>query len=132
LEAVVDDRDIVASMVKGREFCRRLVREYEELRVREADSGGKPDVKLLRLLNAVVSKMVATVRQIPVRFVETMSGDSDRAYARRALAEVTALLERAIMLEREMRRRVENSGDGAMRRPAERLLNSYKSAVYPQ
>jgi hypothetical protein len=100
----MDTRDIISSMVKGRECCRKLVQSYESERSRrQLAPGTGTDVGMLRSAESTASQMLQHLSQLPAKPCDTMLSDEARRYTSKLLGDIRDLLEKAIMLEREMR-----------------------------
>ncbi|MEI6210442.1 MAG: hypothetical protein WCR06_02325 [bacterium] len=99
----MDSKDIISSMVKSRECCRRLVHNYEAERNRRlAAPAEASDVVMLQSANRTATQILTHLSSLPARPCSAMDEDS-RRYTSKVLGDIRTLLEKAIMLEREMR-----------------------------
>jgi hypothetical protein len=97
------EQERIHEMVKGRECCRRLVHSYEMARTEQRGpaASGVP-VTSLQKMDATADRMLGHLSSLAEDSKEEMS-DSSRQHADRLLEEMGALLERAMILERELR-----------------------------
>ena len=110
---VMDSRDIISSMVKSRESCRRLVQSYETERNRRSSApAGATDVVMLQSANRTATQILTHLSSLPQQPCATMDNESKR-YTSKVLGDIRALLEKAIMLEREMRTTAPNPADSS-------------------
>ena len=100
----MDSREIISSMVKSRECCRRLVQNYETERNRRvaSASSGDADVTMLQSANHTATQILTHLSTLPQQPCAAMDAES-RRYTSKVLGDIRSLLEKAIMLEREMR-----------------------------
>ena len=99
----MDSRDIISSMVKSRDCCRRLVQNYETERSRRLSTpAGAADVGMLQSANRTANQILTHLSTLPTQPCATMDTES-RHYTSKVLGDIRTLLEKAIMLEREMR-----------------------------
>ena len=108
----MSDDQIISCMVKGRECCRQLVLAYEKGRAR----GVAPDIGELADADRTVTRMLSHLQEIPAHLGEHISEGEKKEYAARLMAEVSELLQRAMILEREVR-----EGASRARKPAPAL-----------
>ena len=100
----MESREIISSMVKSRECCRRLVQNYETERNRRLASAasGDSDVNMLQSANRTATQILTHLSTLPQKPCAEMDVES-RRYTSKVLGDIRSLLEKAIMLEREMR-----------------------------
>ena len=104
----MDSRDIISSMVKSRECCRRLVQSYETERNRRSSSpAANADVGMLQNANRTATQILTHLSTLPSKPCATMDAESSR-YTSKVLGDIRGLLEKAIMLEREIRSTEQN------------------------
>lgn len=98
-------------MVKSRECCRRLVHSYENERNRRLSApADATDVVMLQSANSTATQILTHLSNLPAKPCDTMDEES-RRYTSKVLGDIRALLEKAIMLEREMRTTSQNPAD---------------------
>jgi hypothetical protein len=120
------EQERIHEMVKGRECCRRLVSSYETARAQQrghAESGMQ--VSSLQKMDATADRMLGHLAGLAVNATDEMS-DSSRRHAERLLVEMGDLLERAMILERELRLSVRERKSSPVF--SARAVNAYKSA----
>lgn len=100
----MNDREVIAILVKQRERCRQLVQLYQVLRLHPA-GGGSPalDREALTAANRILTQVLSHLRELPAKPAASMEADSDRQNAALLLREIGDLLERAIVADREIR-----------------------------
>ena len=99
----MDSRDIISSMVKSRECCRRLVQNYESERNRRLVTPvNATDVGMLQSANHTATQILTHLSNLPTQPCASMDTENQR-YTSKVLGDIRGLLEKAIMLEREMR-----------------------------
>jgi hypothetical protein len=99
----MSDQEIIAVLIKERERCRQLVQLYQSLRT---DSGsGTPDKEALQTANRILTQVLSHIRDLPQKPASSLGTEDNRQEARRLLREISDLLERAIIAERETRER---------------------------
>ena len=116
----MDTADIISSMVKGRECCRRLVQTYETARRQSLSSRspGPGDLRMLETAETAATQMLSHLSHLPANPCEAMPTEEARRHTSQVLGDIRSLLEKAIMLEREMRTSgpswaARSRGDGA-------------------
>lgn len=97
--------EIIATMVKGRECCRQIVRMYESVREDGQMTKGALMTQRTSLAkaNLALTQMLGQMKHLPEKPVNHMVGEDDKRYVTSLFAEISALLERAMILEREVR-----------------------------
>jgi hypothetical protein len=97
------DEEIIASMVKSRECCRRAGKALQEARARAVAGEGLSGIDTVAEANDAITRMLSHLKKVPPKMSSSMSSDSSRAYAARLLLEISELLEKAMIMERETR-----------------------------
>ncbi len=98
------DEDILASMVKSRECCRQAGKALEAARAaagRDSETMGNLD--LVSSADKAITQMLSHLENVPAKMGSAMSSESSRKYAARLLLEISELLEKAMIMERETR-----------------------------
>ena len=109
----MDSQNIISSMVKSRECCRRLVQSYEaERNRRQASPQPATNVPMLQSANQTATQILTHLGSLPQQPCATMNEET-RAYSSKILNDIRGLLEKAIMLEREMRATASSADHGA-------------------
>ena len=98
----MNDEEIIASLVKGRERCRQIVQLYQNLRGCGAEGRPVDPVELERA-NGIMTQMLGYLHALPHKPSRTMTNPAAREHAEQLLREVGDLLETAIVAERELR-----------------------------
>jgi cell division septum initiation protein DivIVA len=100
----MESQEILSSMVKSRECCRRLVQSYEAERTRRqtAPATAPASVPMLQNANQAATQILTHLASLPRQPCAAMNEET-RAYSSKLLNDIRSLLEKAIMLEREMR-----------------------------
>lgn len=100
----MESQEIISSMVKSRECCRRLVQSYEAERNRRqtAPAAAPASVPMLQSANQAATQILTHLATLPRQPCAAMNEET-RAYSSKILTDIRGLLEKAIMLEREMR-----------------------------
>ena len=107
----MESRDIISTMVKSRESCRRLVQSYETERNRRLSTpDGATDVGMLQRANHAATQILTHLSNLPQKPCDTMDAES-RHYTSKVLGDIRNLLEKAIMLEREIRTTTQSPAD---------------------
>ncbi len=120
------EQERLHEMVKGRECCRRLVLSYETARARQRGHGADGmQVSSLQKMDATADRMLGHLAGLAANAAEEMS-ESSRQHAERLLGEMGALLERAMILERELRLSVRDRQSCPTF--SSKAVNAYKSA----
>ena len=120
------EQERIHEMVKGRECCRRLVSSYETARAQQrGHAASGMQVSSLQKMDATADRMLGHLAGLAVASTDEMS-DSSRQHAERLLVEMGALLERAMILERELRLSVRERPSSPVF--SARAVNAYKSA----
>ncbi|OVE75194.1 hypothetical protein BVX97_05435 [bacterium E08(2017)] len=100
----MSDEQIIARMVKGRECCRQLVKAFETARARDREVKADDDnVSMLANADMTLSRMLTHLAELPDKLGDSVSEVENREYAMRLLGEIAELLQRAMILERELR-----------------------------
>jgi hypothetical protein len=101
----MNSSDIMSSMIKGRECCRRLVQTYEQARgqPQAAPSAGSANLNLLRTAETAATQMLSHLSRLPQNPCAGMTDEEAKRHTSQVLGDIRGLLEKAIMLEREMR-----------------------------
>jgi hypothetical protein len=120
------EQERIHEMVKGRECCRRLVHSYEKARAQQRGhaASGMPVTSLQRM-DATADLMLGHLAGLAENSTEQMS-DTSRQHAERLLGEMGSLLERAMILERELRVSVRERQSSPVF--SARAVNAYKRA----
>jgi len=123
----MSDDEMIATMVKGRELCRQLVRTYESAyaEAEAADMNEPERLEGLTRADRTATRMLACLRQLPGRPTELLADDSRRRYVSRLMAEITVLLDRVMILEREVRNAAFGRSAGTSIAPSPRALRAY-------
>ena len=107
----MDSQNIISSMVKSRECCRRLVQNYEtERNRRQATPTADTNVTMLQGANQTATQILTHLGSLPQQPCAAMNAET-RAYSSKILGDIRSLLEKAIMLEREMRATATSQAD---------------------
>lgn len=121
--------EIVATMVKARECCRQIVQLYEAVR----DDGNMTKGGLvarrgsLAKANAALSQMLLQMKRLPEKPAACVSLDEDKQYVAGLFAEISELLEKAMILEREVRSCTPADENAPCRVHGARAMKAYNS-----
>lgn len=123
------DQEIIGLMVKGRECCRRVLLAYEKV----WDSGGSSSdgsvesLKLLAGADLAAAQMLMHLDHLPEKPSEHIANDDQKVYADRVMGEIGMLLEKTMVLEREVRNVVYGGGrvSVASNRPRAGAMKAY-------
>jgi len=120
--------EIVSAMVKARECCRQVVRLYEHAREQESGGDGIAAVRhdMLIKANAALSQMLVQMKRVPDKPDRYFSMEEDKNYVHSLFVEISDLIERAMILEREVRSCMSRDGDATGSRGGSSRLNTYK------
>lgn len=104
----METNSVIGAMIKGRECCRQVVRAYEQTRdARYATNPDvRPDVNSLKRVDNAASRLLGHLKNLPENPQSRVTRDSDKKYATQLLGEIGQLLEKAIIMEREMRQAI--------------------------
>jgi capsular polysaccharide biosynthesis protein len=97
------EQQIIESMVKGRESCRKVIQTFQIIRSKSNDMKEPVDSQLLLSANRAASQMLNYVSELSSEINNVIKSDENRQYASRLITEIRQMLERAMILEREMR-----------------------------
>ena len=123
----MSEEDVIAAMVKGRECCRQLLKAYET--VHTGGNGGSPDIEMLTMADRTVTRMMTCISNLPSGVAGAIVDESRRQYVARLLKEMGVLLERLMVLEREVRVTAMNRKPRVSSvRPGFRALQAYANA----
>ena len=120
--------EIIATMVKGRECCRQVLQLYEAVR----DEGRMTKGSLMARrsyfarANASLGLMLEQMRLMPARPIRCLVLEEDRRYAANLFGEMSGLLEKVMILEREVRGSIPAGGRPA----AEQIYGSRCMKAY--
>jgi len=101
------DDHVFAAMIKGREACRMVLQSHEMMRAGGNSSGTTAGVGYSRLLssaNRAASQMLEHLRALSGEMSKLTNSEADRQYASKLVLEIKEMLEKAMIMEREMRR----------------------------
>ena len=126
----MSEEDVIAAMVKGRECCRQLIKAYERVHTGEdAGNSGAADIEMLTTADRTVTRMMACLGDIPAGVAGGIADESRRQYVARLLKEMGLLLERLMVLEREVRvAAMSQTSRVRSVRPGARALQAYANA----
>ena len=100
----MSDQEIISALVKERERCRQLLQLYQTLRISSGTCGAAmPDNETLQTANRILTQVLSHIRSLPRKPAGSISTEDGRQDAERLLREISDLLERAIVAERETR-----------------------------
>lgn len=101
----MNEDQVLAAMVKGRESCRRVIQSYEMIRARNSSSTTPVpgDSKLLPSANRAASQMIEYLSELSGEVNKLANSETNRQYVLRLTLEIKEMLEKAMILERETR-----------------------------
>ena len=104
----MSDQEIIAMLVKQRERCRKLLQLYQKLSSTAMISGRgiSVDNEDLQTANRVLNEVLMHIKFIPAKPMDTLVSHAEREHAQRLLEETGDLLERVMIMEREIREMV--------------------------
>ena len=119
--------EIISVMVKSRESCRQIVRLYESARENEDIAGGTPMARRnsLTRANSILSQMLLQMKRLPAKPADSVSIEEDRQYIQSLFSEISELIEKAMILEREVRCCVPPPEPEPERQPGVRCMKAY-------
>lgn len=100
----VCEDEILAEMVKSRECCRKAAKAFENIRGEMAARNiHGSDTRYLVAANRAATQMLSHLCRIPAGIESAMRSDDGRKYAARLVAEIGGILEKTMIMEREIR-----------------------------
>jgi len=119
--------EIISVMVKSRESCRQIVQLYESARENENVVVGTTMIKQnsLNRANNILSQMLLQMKHLPSKPADCVGREEDRQYILSLFSEISELIEKAMILEREVRCSVPPPDPEPERQPGARCMNAY-------
>ncbi|MBI3985902.1 MAG: hypothetical protein HY343_03205 [Lentisphaerae bacterium] len=103
----MSDEDIISALVKGRERFRQLLQLYQQQRAAPGEvrpAGKGPAVGVLKESENLLTVALAHLKSLPEKPSQACAQSDNRQYAAQLLKEIGELLERVVVMDREMRR----------------------------
>lgn len=119
--------EIISIMVKSRESCRQIVQLYEAAREHDDAAGGAEMARQhsLTRANSILSQMLLQMKRLPAKPADSVGREEDRQYIISLFAEISELIEKAMILEREVRYDVPAPGAEPDYQPGARCMKAY-------
>ncbi len=103
-EQYQDEEKILASMVKSRECCRQAGKALAVARAAAEQSGeAGGNVEQMAVADRAITQMLSHLQKVPLKMADAMGSNESKEYAARLLLEISELLEKAMIMERETR-----------------------------
>lgn len=119
--------EIISTMVKSRECCRQIVQLYDS--VREEGNMTKGTIvarrNSLARANGALSQMLLQMKRLPDKPANCVDSEEDRQYILSLFSEISELLEKAMILEREVRCCVPPPESGQTSQPGPGCIKAY-------
>ena len=96
----MSDDAIISALVTVRDRCRQLTQWYQSVR---AGGYSRPHADAMTKADQMLSQVLSELRVLPQKPSDGMSLSENRTYAESLLAEISGLLERALVADRELR-----------------------------
>jgi hypothetical protein len=121
--------EIISAMVKSRECCRQIVQLYESVREDGDMTKGSLTARRNSLdrANASLSQMLLQMKKLPDKPVNCFTLEDDKRYVSSLFSEISELLEKAMILEREVRSSVPDEDGSSGRVHGARCIKAYTS-----
>ncbi len=103
----MSEQEIIATLIKGRDRCRKLIQLYRNLHLNEDANGAKKsyDLTSMNTISVLLSQMLECLRSLPPKPSLKITSMPDKIQAEKIMQEIHDLIEGVIVAEREIRER---------------------------
>jgi hypothetical protein len=101
----MSDQEIIATLVKGRDRCRKLIQLYRNLHLNQKDETTKSsyNINSMNTISVLLSQMLECLHSLPEKPSLKITSEPDKVQAEKIMQEIHDLIEGVIVAEREIR-----------------------------